>query len=329
MSVKYEDYYQILGVERDATSKEIQAAFRKLARKYHPDVNKEAEAEKKFKKINEAYEVLKDSEKRKRYDQLGANWKSGQDFTAPSGWENVNIHFDGGDGQAFHFGDAGDFSDFFEMLFGRSSGGYTNFSAGPRGGRRENWSQKGQDRESDLAIALEDAYFGTSKTVALKVLEEQPNGRMASSRKEFQVKIPQGIKEGSRIRLKGQGGKGINGGPSGDLYFKISIEPHNRFSLEGRDLKILVEVSPWEAILGGKVRVSTLEGTVAINIPEGTQNGQKFRLKGRGFPEGTEKGDLYAVITIKIPANLTKEEISLVEQLAKLRGSTGKEQEGS
>ena len=325
MSVKYEDYYQVLGVGRDATSKEIQAAFRKLARKYHPDVNKEPGAEKKFKKINEAYEVLKDPEKRKRYDQLGANWQAGQDFTYPPGWEHVNINFDDG-GQAFHFSGSGDFSDFFELLFGRHGGGLNDFSAGRRSSRRENWSRKGQDTESELTISLEDAYYGATKTVALQVLEERHDGSMVSTRKEIQVKIPQGIKDGSRIRLKGQGGPGLNGGPPGDLYFKINIAPHDKFSLEGKDLKTIVSVSPWTAILGGKVRVATMEGNVAINIPQGTQNGQRFRLKGKGLPQGAEKGDLYAVVNIKIPTDLSREEIKLVEQLASLRGGTGNEQ---
>jgi len=320
VSVKFEDYYQVLGVGREATAKEIQAAFRKLARKYHPDVNKDPEAEKTFKKINEAYEVLKDPDKRKRYDQLGANWKSGQDFTAPPGWENVYSNFDGSEGQSFHFSSSdGDFSDFFEMLFGQQGRGFANFSEGQRGTRRRNWSQKGQDRESELTITLEDAYFGSSKTVQLQMLEEQPGGRMANSFKEIQVKIPRGIKDGSRIRLKGQGGPGLNGGSPGDLYFKTKIAPHKKFSLEGRDLKTVVQVSPWEAILGAKVRVPTMEGTVAITIPKGTQNGQKFRLKGKGLEQGTEKGDLYAVVNITIPNNLSMEEIKLVEQLAHLR----------
>lgn len=329
MSVKFEDYYQVLGVKRDATSKEIQAAFRKLARKYHPDVNKEPETEKNFKKVNEAYEVLKDPDKRKRYDQLGANWQSGQDFTAPNGWENVNVHFDGGDGQAFNFGGSGDFSDFFEMFFGQRGEGFANSSAGQRGSRQRNWSQKGQDRESELTISLEDAYFGASKTVELQMAEERPDGRMVNSRKEIQVKIPKGIKDGSRIRLKGQGGPGFNGGPPGDLYFKISIAPHHRFSLDGGNLKTIVQISPWEAILGAKVRVPTMEGNVAITIPKGTQNGQRFRLKGKGLVQGRENGDLYAVINIKIPTNLSKEEINLVEQLAHMSDSTGKEREES
>lgn len=328
MSVKFEDYYQVLGVQRDATSKEIQAAFRKLARKYHPDVNKDPDAEKNFKKINEAYEVLKDPDKRKQYDQLGANWKAGQDFTAPPGWENVNMHY--GDGsQEFHFGGSGDFSDFFEMLFGRQGGGFSGFSASPRSSRQRSWSQKGRDRESALTIGLEDAYFGTGKTVELQLLEEQPDGTLVNSRKEIQVKIPAGVKDGSKIRLKGQGEPGVNGGAPGDLYFTINIAPHHRFSAEGADLKTTVEISPWEAILGGKVRVSTMEGRVTITIPPGTQNAQRFRLKGKGLAQGTEKGDLYAVMKVIIPTNLSPEEIRLVEQLARLNAGTGKEQEGS
>jgi curved DNA-binding protein len=326
VSVKFEDYYQVLGVQRDATAKEIQAAFRKLARKYHPDVNKEPEAEQKFKKINEAYEVLKDPDKREKYDQLGANWKSGQDFTAPPGWEGFNMHYDTGGGQSFHFGGEGDFSDFFEMLFGSQGRGFSDFSGQQRGSRRQSWSQKGQDRESELQITLEDAYFGTTKTVALQVSEEQPDGRMKSMRKEIQVKIPKGVKDGSRIRLKGQGGPGFNGGPPGDLYFKINIAPHAVFSLEGTDIKTTISLTPWEAILGGKVRVPTMEGAVQITVPAGTQNNQRFRLKGKGL---AGKGDLYGVVQIKIPTDLSQEELELVKKLDQFKKDSGQEQGGS
>lgn len=300
MAVKFEDYYKVLGVERDASPKEIQAAFRKLARKYHPDVNKESDAEKKFKSINEAYEVLKDPEKKKNYDQLGANWQGGQDFTAPPGWQNAQ--------RGGYYGGSGgseDFSDFFEMFFG-----------GQRSSGHRNWAQKGGDQESELTISLEDAYFGTTKTVALQRGEEQPDGRIISSRKEFQVKIPAGIKDGSRIRLKGQGSPGSNGGAAGDLYFKINIAPHEKFTLEDTDLKTFIEVSPWEAILGAKVMVPTMEGAVSINIPPGTQAGQKFRLKGKGLAKGSGKGNLYGEIKVIIPTNLNEEEMKLVQQLA-------------
>lgn len=320
MSVKFEDYYQILGVERAASPKEIKASYRKLARKYHPDVNKGPEAEKKFKQLSEAYEVLKDPDKRKRYDQLGANWQSGQDFNAPPGWGNDSGNFAGGAGQSFHFGGSGgDFSDFFEMFFGQQGRGAADFSSAQRGSRRKSWSQKGQDRESELTISLEDAYFGASKTIQLQILDGQFSGRTANSFKEIQVKIPKGIKDGSRIRLKGQGDPGLNGGSPGDLYFNIKIAPHQKFSLEGRDLKTTIQVSPWEAILGGKVKVPTMEENLAITIPKGTQNGQRFRLKEKGLVQGMEKGDLYAVINIKIPTNLSADEIKLVEQLASLR----------
>ncbi|ATW26507.1 DnaJ C-terminal domain-containing protein [Candidatus Formimonas warabiya] len=327
MSVKFEDYYQVLGVQRDATPKEIQAAFRKLARKYHPDVNKDPEAEKNFKKINEAYEVLKDEEKRKRYDQLGANWKAGQDFTAPSGWENMQDHFGQDGSREFHFSGSGDFSDFFEMLFGRAAPGRGFYDYA---GEKRNWSRKGQDQESELTVSLEEAYFGGTRTVGLHILEEQPDGTVATNRKEIQVKIPPGIKEGSRIRLKGQGSPGLNGGPAGDLFFRIKIAPHDKFTVEGFDLKTNIEISPWEAILGAKIKVPTMEGWAAINIPPGTQNGQRFRLRGKGLVQGTEKGDLYAVAKVIIPRDLSQEEKGLVEQLAKKASArSGREQEVS
>lgn len=328
MSVKYEDYYQVLGVGRDATAKEIQAAFRKLARKYHPDVNKEPDAEKNFKKVNEAYEVLKDPDKRKRYDQLGADWQAGQDFTAPPGWENVHVHYGDGSGN-FHFDSGGDFSDFFEMFFGGQGRGFGDYGSRSAGTYKRNWSQKGQDQESELTITLEDAYFGGSKTVGLRVLEESSGGQGIGSRKEINVKIPKGIRDGSRIRLKGQGGPGINGGPAGDLYFKINIAPHASFTWEGQDLKTMISVSPWQAILGDKVQVPTLDGRVSIKIPAGTQSGQRFRLKGKGLPRGQAKGDLYGIIHIQIPKNLSEKELQLVKQLAGRQDAAGTEQEGS
>lgn len=314
MSVKYQDYYQILGVSRNATPKEIQAAYRKLARKYHPDVNKAEDAEEQFKKINEAYEVLKDEEKRRLYDQLGSNWKNGQDFNAPPGWKYTSG--DGGSAYEFHFsGDSGGFSDFFETLFGggrfRDFSGFKGFSTG-----RTNWAQKGEDREAELAISLEEAYHGVEKKFKLQVLEPRNDGTMAHSVKEYNVKIPPGVTEGSKIRLQGQGNPGFNGGLPGDLYLKIRLLPHKIFSVENSNLVAEVKVSPWEAILGTEANVSTLEGNVVIKIPPGTGSGQRFRIRGGGLAGKGGRGDLYLVAKIVVPKKLTREERKLVEQLA-------------
>ncbi|MCX7822443.1 MAG: DnaJ domain-containing protein [Syntrophobacterales bacterium] len=307
MAVKYKDYYEILGVSRTATQEEIQRAYRKLARKYHPDVNKEPGAEEKFKEINEAYEVLKDPEKRKRYDQLGAHWKAGQDFTPPPGWE---VHFDFGPGTGkgfedilFGFGSRsgstpGGFSDFFEMLFGRARHGETGTSGFTR-------VRDGADREVTIRISLEDAYFGAQKVITLP-----------KDQKTYDVKIPPGILPGQKIRLAGQGEPGIGGGRSGDLYLKVEIEPHPMYRLEGRDLFMNLPVTPWEAALGGDVTINTLGGTVTIRIPPGTQSGQKLRLKSKGMPNPRgEAGDLYAVVQIMVPKNLTSKERELFEKL--------------
>lgn len=308
MAVKFKDYYEILGVPRTATQEEIQRAYRKLARKYHPDVNKEPGAEERFKEINEAYEVLKDPEKRKRYDQLGANWKAGQDFTPPPGWD---VHFDFGPetGKGFEDvifgfggrGGSGGFSDFFEMLFGkaRQAGGRTSGFT---------WVRDGADQEAIIRISLEDAYYGAQKVVTL------PQGQ-----KTYEVKIPAGILPGQKIRLAGQGEPGIGGGRSGDLYLKVEIEPHPVYRLEGRDLYMNLPVTPWEAALGGNVTVDTIGGTVTIRIPPGTQSGQKLRLRGKGMPNPKgSSGDLYAVVQIMVPKSLSDEERELFEKLREI-----------
>jgi len=306
MAVKYKDYYEILGVPRTATQEEIQRAYRKLARKYHPDVNKEPGAEEKFKEINEAYEVLKDPEKRKRYDQLGAHWKTGQDFTPPPGWE---VHFDFGPGAGkgvediiFGFGGRGSsgFSDFFEALFG-------GMRRGQAGAETSGFTRvrDGADQEATIRISLEDAYHGAQKIITL------PN-----SHKTYEVKIPAGILPGQKIRLAGQGEPGIGGGRSGDLYLKVEIEPHPVYRLEGRDLYMNLPIAPWEAALGGDVTVDTIAGPVTIRIPSGTQSGQKLRLKGKGMPNPKgAPGDLYAVVQIMVPKHLTAKERELFEKL--------------
>lgn len=309
MSVEFQDYYQVLGVARDASAKEIQAAFRKLARKHHPDVNKASDAEKQFKRINEAYEVLKDPEKRKKYDQLGADWKSGQEYTAQPGWQNA-----GQDQGGFGQGGQGDFSDFFDMFFGRSGKGQQNpFSQG-----RRKWSVKGEDQEAELAVTLEEAYHGAEKAVQMKVLQEQADGTVKEVQKKYQLKIPRGIAEGKRILLRGQGAQGSNGGPAGDLYFKIRYAPHHKFAVQGIDLTTEIAISPWEATLGGKVAVPTLDGMVMMNIPQGTDSGRKFRLRGKGMPTLQASGDLLVAVKIVVPKRLNDEEKELMAQLARV-----------
>lgn len=329
MGVKYQDYYATLGVSKDATAKEIQAAFRKLARKFHPDVNKDPGAEARFKQINEAYEVLRDPEKRAKYDQLGANWQAGQDFTPP--WAEYAGNYYTGDKGAmeFHFSTGGGFSDFFEVLFGRGAGGFGGFAAG-RAEPRGEWSRPGEDREAILTITLEEAFAGAAKTIELQAMEMQPDGRLQQVQKQYEIKIPKGTLEGSKIRLRGQGRPGTGGGPPGDLYLKVKFAPHPVFRVERADLETEVAISPWEAMLGTRLEVPTMEGKVQMHLPGGTQPGQRFRLKGKGIPHKTGTGDLYVKIKVTIPKTLTPEEKALVERLQELTASRpGNEQGGA
>ena len=312
MSVKFQDYYKIIGVGRDASADEIKRAYRKLARKYHPDVNKDKGAEEKFKQINEAHEVLKDPEKRKLYDQLGPDWQAGQDFKPPPGWENAHFEFRTGHGtESFTFG--GGFSDFFETLFGGSMAGGGRASGGQR-----SWVMRGQDHEAEIEIDLESAYRGATRTLTLQGHEIDPQGQVRPTVQNIQVKIPPGVTDGSRIRLAGKGGEGMGGGSPGDLYLKVRIEPHPRFSLDGHNLQTEVPVTPWEAALGATVQVETMDGTVKLKIPPNSQSGKKLRLRGKGFPKKTgERGDLIVRLNIVIPKNLTAREKELFAQMAK------------
>lgn len=317
MAVKFRDYYEVLGVSRTASQDEIQRTYRKLARKYHPDVNKAKDAEDKFKEINEAYEVLKDPEKRKRYDQLGADWKAGQEFRPPPGWD-FQYGFGGGPGQTeFQWGGAGGFSDFFEMLFsGQGGGRFRDAFSGARGGRGPVWSQAGADQEATIRISLEVAFRGATKSITLQQQSVTPQGQVSVQPKSYDVKIPKGILPGQKVRLSGQGGEGSGGGPRGDLYLKVEIDPHPLYRVEGRDLYMDLPVSPWEAVLGKEVQISTPGGLVTLKIPPGSQSGQKLRLRGRGMPnpKGTA-GDLYAVIQIMVPKKPSERERELFEQL--------------
>lgn len=302
MAVKFQDYYEILGVPRTATQDEIRKSYRKLARQYHPDLSKESGAEEKFKQIAEAYEVLRDPETRKKYDQLGRNWKMGQDFTPPPGWEGVQFDFGGQSGQFEGF------SDFFSSLFG--GGPREGFPGGGGFRSRRQRARRGANREVQVTIALEEAFHGVTNTYTM----ETPEGQ-----KTYEIKIPPGTIDGSTIRLAGQGGKGSHGGSEGDLLLRVSVAPHPVYRLEGHDVHMTLPIAPWEAVLGANISVQTLDGKVELTIPSGTQSGQKLRLRGRGFPHrGGAPGDLYVETRIVVPRQASSEERELFERLARV-----------
>ncbi|WP_045219047.1 DnaJ C-terminal domain-containing protein [Desulfonatronum thioautotrophicum] len=311
MSVSFKDYYQLLGVSKTASQDELSKAFKKMARKYHPDLNPDnAEAEKKFKEVNEAYEVLKDPEKRKLYDSLGPNWQHGQNFQPPPGFGSRTSggpQFEGG---------FGDFSDFFETIFGGQFRGEQNFQGDPFGGGFRPRQTRGRDVEVGMELPLEDAFSGGSRTISFQEQVVGPDGMPRMETKSLQVNIPAGIKNGSRIRLAGQGSPGMRGGPSGDLYLKIKIAPHPKFKLEGNSVVYDLPLAPWEAVLGAKVRVPTLAGAVEMTIPAGTGSGQKLRLRGKGLGKGADQGDQLIRVMIAVPKTLTEEERALWDQLA-------------
>jgi len=310
MAVKYKDYYSVLGVGRNASQDAIQKAYRKLARKYHPDVNKDPSAEEKFKEISEAYEVLRDPEKRKRYDMLGSNWKAGQDFRPPPGWDMGDIRFDFGPGGRKSSGAFGGFSDFFEALFGS----FGVAGAGP--GSATMGMMRGADHEATIRVTLEDLYRGGRKSVRLTSHPGRPGGAGAGRTKSYDVTIPKGILPGQKIRLAGQGGEPRGGGQPGDLLLKVELARHPRFRLEGRDIYFDLRLAPWEAALGAKVTVPTLDGQVTLNVPPGTSSGKKLRLRGKGLPNPRgAAGDLYAVVSVEVPSKLSPRERELFEQL--------------
>ena len=282
--MEYKDYYKILEVKRDASEAEIKKSYRRLARKYHPDVSKLTNAEDRFKELGEAYEVLKDAQKRKSYDQLGANWKSGEQFRPPPGWGGAGQGgFQGGPGAQ------GGFSDFFESVFGGARG--------PGAGRRQGGFQgAGQDQNASFRISVEDAFSGVEKTIRM------------SGRSPLQVKIPAGITTGKKIRLSGQGEQGMPGAPRGDLYLEITVTDSERYQLKDKDIYTRLKISPWEAALGEKVSVQTPSGAIELKIPAGSQSGRKMRLNGRGMP-GKLAGDFYVELAIVIPSADSEEDI--------------------
>ncbi len=333
MAVSYQDYYQTLGIARDASAAQVKKAFRKLAAKYHPDVNKAKDAEDKFKQINEAYEVLSDPEKRKLYDQLGPNWKAGQEFKPPPDWEKQfgggNVRFQHG---GFSFGSSGDFSDFFEMLFGKGfegtqafgGGAESIFGGGAHGARKiftggRGFGQQrpaaGDTQEASLEISVHDAVNGARRRITLSSTEEGASGMPEQKVRSFDVTIPPGSMDGTIIRLAGQGGRGSQGAPSGDLLLHIKVAPDNIYSLQGKDLNVRVPVSPWEAALGADVDVLLPQGSVRVKVPAGAQSGTKLRLKGKGAGKDGAKGDAYVEIQVAVPRHLTGEEKEIYEKL--------------
>lgn len=303
----YQDYYATLGVDKTASADEIKKQYRRLARKYHPDVSKEDNAEAKFKEVKEAYEVLKDPEKRKAYDQLGKNWQNGQSgFEPPPGWEyqQQGHHSQ----QGFH-GQA-DFSDFFESIFGQ---GATHRA---QGGRRQHFEQRGEDKHSKVSITLDQAYHGAELILTLQdAAINHQTGQVERQSRNLKVRIPAGVTNHQQIRLAGQGGTGYGGGKNGDLFLEVEIKSDKTYKLDGKDITLTLPITPWEAALGATVAVPTLGGNVNLKIPANSQSGQKMRLKGRGLP-GKSPGDQYVVLSIHIPEPKTDEQKAFYEKMA-------------
>ncbi|MCB1229335.1 MAG: J domain-containing protein [Verrucomicrobiae bacterium] len=326
MAVKFRDYYEVLGVDRDASQDEIRKAFRKLARKYHPDVAEDKEtAEEKFKELNEAYEVLSDTEKRDTYDALGPGWEHGSDFAPPPGGgpggPDFSSSFGGGGGGGtqyeYHFGGSTGFSDFFESLFGARTAGdpFGAFRGFHRERSRGDFPMRGSDIETDLLVKLEEVMTGAERQLRLRKPDDK--GKMKETK--IKVHIPKGISEGQLIRCAGLGEKGVNGGDSGDLFLRVRLERHPVFEVKGADLHMDLELTPWESVLGSSVPVKTLHGAVNLKIPQGTQPGTQLRVRGKGLPEHADRfGDLYINVRVRIPEELSDDERKAWEQLAKV-----------
>lgn len=338
MAVKFRDYYEVLGVPRGASEDDIRKAFRKLARLYHPDVAKDKKtAEEKFKEINEAYEVLGDAEKRKKYDQLGANWKQGAEFRPPPGWQNMRGQpFPSGGGNGgdfeFQFGGTG-FSDFFETLFGSRNG--RPGAAGRFAEAGEHFAERGRDVEGDIMVTLNEALHGAVRAVNVQrgiecnhcggsgtrgqhVCNVCGGSGRAMNTETYQVRIPAGVSNGQRLRIAGRGEAGSGGGAAGDLFLNVRLARHPDFVVRDHDLILEIELAPWEAVLGTQISVPTLEAPVSIKVPPGTQNDQRLRVRGRGLPvRDGARGDLLVTVRIEVPQTVTDPERSLWEQLAR------------
>ncbi|MBT8557289.1 DnaJ domain-containing protein [Polynucleobacter paneuropaeus] len=313
--MKFRDYYETLGVARGATEAEIKTAYRKLARKYHPDVNKEKDAEDRFKEIGEAYSVLKDTEKRAAYDQMGSNWKQGQDFSPPPNW---NTGFEFADDPNAGFGGYGgsydgDQSEFFESLFGRGR----HRQGGRSSNARQGMHFKGQDHHAKILIDLADAYNGAKRTISLHMPTQDPEGHVMTQERKLDVNIPKGIKAGQNLRLSGQGGPGMGDGGAGDLYLEIDFHPSPLYKVDGKDVYLDLPMAPWEAALGTSVNIPTPAGsTLELTIPPNTKSGRKMRLKGKGIPS-KEPGDFYVVPNIVLPEAQSAAQKAAYQELEK------------
>lgn len=303
--MKFKDYYEVMGVAREATQDEIKRAYRKLARKYHPDVSAETDAEEKFKQLGEAYEVLKDPEKRAAYDQLGENWKQGQDFQPPPNWDE-GFEFSrrassnaGGPGRE-------QFSDFFESLFRQQQ----------TGGGNHDYHMHGEDRRARISVDLRDSYVGATRAVTLHVPELTDDGRVTTKNRTLNIKIPKGIRDGQQIRLAGQGVPGVGKGRTGDLYLEVELHAGDRYRIDDTDVYLNLPVAPWEAALGATITVPLYSGDVSLKIPAGSNQGSKLRLKGKGIP-AKQPGDLYVMLEITLPKADSDEAKALYEKMAK------------
>jgi len=301
--MEYKDYYKILGVKKDVTQNEIKKNYRKLARKYHPDINKAADAESRFKELGEAYEVLKDTEKRAAYDQLGANWQSGADFRPPPDWD-AGFEYRGG---GFSPGEESGFSEFFESLFGQRQ---------PSGFHHAPSQRQGEDHHARVLIDLEDAYLGADRTLTLSAPELDNDGHVRVKQRMLKVKIPKGVKQGQHIRLTGQGNPGMGGGSAGDLYLQVEFNSHHMYRVEGRDVYLELPVAPWEAALGATIKAPTPDGSVDLRIPADSYQGRKLRLKGKGIP-GKNPGNLYVVLRIELPPVSSEKDKEIYREMAK------------
>lgn len=305
--MQFRDYYETLGVARDATAEDIKKAFRKLARKYHPDVSKEADAEMRMKEVNEAYTVLSDPEKRAAYDQLGRGYKPGQDFRPPPDWD-AGFEFSG---QGFPPGGGADFSDFFSEIFGRMGAGRAGFRTG--GGH---FRHQGEDHHAKVVLDIEDSLHGATRQINLRMPRTDAQGRVVLEDRALNVKIPPGVREGQVIRLAGQGAPGLGGGPAGDLLLEVHFRPHGRLRAEGCDLHLELPVTPWEAALGAVVEVDMPTGNLKVRIPAGAQSGRQLRVRGKGLP-GNPPGNLLLDIQVVLPPADTPKARELYETMAR------------
>jgi curved DNA-binding protein len=305
--MEFKDYYKVLGVDRSANAETVKKAYRKLARQHHPDISKAADASARMQEVNEAYDVLRDPERRAAYDRVGQGFEGGRDFQPPPGWD-AGFEFTGGPQD---FADLTGHSDFFEALFGRAR------RAGSHARTREPpFAARGQDHHAKILVSIEDAFHGATRQVRMQspALDEQ--GRVVLHERVLDVNIPKGIRAGQQIRLSGQGAPGSGGAAAGDLYLEIGFEPHRRFRVEGRDLYLDLPVAPWEAALGADVRVPTPDGALDMKVPAGSQAGRKLRLRGRGIP-GSPPGDLYLVLKLVLPAADSEAAQAFYRQMAK------------